>query len=93
MFKQVKYYAVENTRKKSLMKAYRRIAKSCECMGQFGKAISNAKRALELAFYLNDIKAELKVYDFLGKQYYNLNDMDKACYFHNRMMGNIKEEN
>jgi hypothetical protein len=47
----------------------------------------------EIAFFLKSEKHELKAYDMLGMQYYHMNDMDKAKYYHTRAMSGQVEPN
>ena len=41
----------------------------------------------------NDNMNELEAYDSIGMQYYYLRNIDKAMYYHNRMMNGILESN
>lgn len=46
-----------------------------------------------MSWLLNNVNKELKAYDQLGKCYYYLGDLDKACYFHEKMMsGKIEND-
>jgi len=86
IFRQVKNNTERTKSKDNLLKAYYRIAKAAERMGQYKLAITYAKRSLEISFLVKDSKHELKLYDFIGKQYFYLNDIPKAKYFHLRMI-------
>ena len=56
-------------------------------MGNFVKALWNYKKELQLSWYTNNTDAELKTYDNLGIINYYLGNIDKASFYHDRMMG------
>lgn len=49
------------------------------------------KKMLEVAWDNKDVRSELAGYDYIGMQYYYLGDVDKASYYHERMMKAICE--
>ena len=55
------------------------------------RAMKYFKRALELSFYLKNENLELKTYDKFGIIFFYLNDLQKAKYFHDRMMRRLVE--
>jgi hypothetical protein len=91
LFEQIMLYSKENYQKRALMKSFKGASLSLLYMGRYKESMRKAKRALELAFYLADKRMELCLYDMIGKQYFYLNDLFKAKYFHNRMINCIHE--
>jgi len=55
------------------------------------EALASYKKVLQLAWSLNENKIELETYDLIGMQYYYLENLDKARYYHTRMMKGILE--
>lgn len=48
---------------------------------------------LRFSWLLKNANKELKAYDYIGISYYYQGDMDKACYFHEKMMlGDIEKD-
>lgn len=90
---QVQFTTRNLTQKGGLLESYFGIAECFFKLGKYRESIRNAKRALEICFYLNDYKTELRIYDLVGKLYFHLGDMQKAGYFHQRMMrGQLEPE-
>ncbi len=44
------------------------------------------QKLLKLSWRLRDVEMELKAYDMIGLNYYYLNNMEMAYYFHLRCM-------
>ena len=91
LYDQVKIYAMLPIQRRALMKSYQGATKVMIRMGRYSVAMGKAKRALELAFALKDVKTELTIYDLMGKIFFYLGNMNKAKYFHERLMKNIPE--
>jgi hypothetical protein len=41
---------------------------------------------LNIAWFLNNVDMELKAYDWIGIQYYYLGNLEKAKFYHNKMI-------
>lgn len=88
---QIKLYAMLPSQRQNLMQCYHGKSVALIRMGRYGESMRKAKRALELAFKLKDGEMELRLYDLFGQQYFYLGDIDKALYFHNRMVKSVLE--
>jgi hypothetical protein len=47
---------------------------------------------LKLAWFLNDIEEEMKIFDIVGLNFYHQGKMEKALYFHKRYSDDIPEK-
>ena len=53
---------------------------------KYDSALNSVIRALEFTYYFEDKMFEVKIYDSLGKIFYERNMQDIALYYHNRAM-------
>lgn len=56
------------------------------------EALFCLQRMLQYAWIQNDKQAEVKAYDMLGIQFFNLGDIPKSNYYHNKAMKQETEE-
>eukprot|EP00826_Nyctotherus_ovalis_P009407 TRINITY_DN12483_c0_g5_i1.p1 TRINITY_DN12483_c0_g5~~TRINITY_DN12483_c0_g5_i1.p1 ORF type:complete len:224 (-),score=65.19 TRINITY_DN12483_c0_g5_i1:533-1204(-) len=83
------------------MLLYKKLGCTCKELQQHRTALLYFKKQLQLAWYCfqgdsrseEDAVNELDAYDSIGMQYYYLKNIDKARYYHNRMMNNELERN
>jgi len=60
-------------------------------MENHDQALYYLKKQLQLAWYLHSDLNELEAYDSMGIEYYYLGNINKACFYHNRMMAGVME--
>jgi hypothetical protein len=53
---------------------------------EYSNAIKCFKRQLEIAWDSNNVSGEISAYDCISLQYFYLGDMDKAKFYHDRML-------
>ena len=76
------------------LRLYKKIGVCFKELQQYEQALYYFKKQLQLAWYYGDIhfrwlhddQSELDAYDSLGIAYYYIGNVDKAIYYHNRMM-------
>lgn len=56
------------------------------------QALYYLKKQLQLAWHLHDTVSELEAYDSMGIEHYYLRDINRASYYHNRMMAGVLEK-
>eukprot|EP00826_Nyctotherus_ovalis_P049135 TRINITY_DN5885_c0_g1_i5.p1 TRINITY_DN5885_c0_g1~~TRINITY_DN5885_c0_g1_i5.p1 ORF type:complete len:285 (-),score=81.09 TRINITY_DN5885_c0_g1_i5:373-1227(-) len=74
------------------LRCYKKLGDCHKELRSYEKALLNYKKELQLAWHLKIPCAELEAYDNIGLVYYYLGDIDKAIYYHNRMMNKQLEE-
>lgn len=67
-------------------KIYKRLGKLYLDLQNFKKSKSNFIKSLQMAWFVSSQKYELAIYDQLGMIAYYEGDIDKAKYYHNRMI-------
>lgn len=60
------------------------IASIMSHMNQHKESISLLKKALSYAWYISDSAEEIKIYELLGIENYNLVEMSRASFYHLR---------
>lgn len=76
------------------MNSYKNIGICYQNLCNYSIALIYFGKMLRLAWYLKDIDSELKAYDFIGIQFFYSGQLDKAKYYHNKMIhGNLEPEN
>lgn len=57
------------------------------------EAIEHFKKQLQYAMHLNDKESELSSYDSIGMQYFYKGELEKAKYYHDRMVrGKVEKQ-
>jgi len=72
---------------------YKKIAKCFKEIQNHNQALYYYKKQLQLSWEQQESMHELEAYDLIGIQYYYLGNIDKAIYYHNRMMNGELEIN
>lgn len=68
------------------IRCFKKIGDCYKELGLYEKALLSYKRQMRLAWFRKDRRVELETYDCIGLAYYYLGDINKAIYYHNRMM-------
>jgi len=68
------------------------MAMICSSMRQHERAIKLYKNSLQYVWYLKDKKTELKIYERLGFENYQIGDIYRAQYYHQRSVQFLYED-
>lgn len=91
IYKTIKHYSHLPKQKPTLMKVYLNLARCFAAMDKPKIALLYAKRCLEVVYYLQDKKVEMRVYDLASQQFFHMGNLEKAKYFHERMVKMLPE--
>lgn len=78
----------------SKIRSYKHLGIIAQGKLKHSTALSNFIKMLQLAWLTNNKDLELKSYDLIGVQYFYMNMLEKAMYYHDRaMLGKIEPKN
>ena len=69
---------------KQKLKLTMEMGKIMSKLKKHGKSIELFKQSLSFAWYTKDKETEIQLYEYLGLEYYNMMEIEKASYYHNR---------
>ncbi|CAI2381397.1 unnamed protein product [Moneuplotes crassus] len=87
IFKKLIFLADTRNKYKELMVIYQQIGYLDNVMRRYDEALIWFKKLLELAWFEKDNEAETTAYINMAISYFFMGDLDKASYYHDRMMG------
>jgi hypothetical protein len=91
VFKTTKNIAGTNKRFMYKVKCYKYLTKCFQAAGNYTLSVFYAIKLLQIAWHINSLKYELEAYDLLAIQYFYLGEVQKAHYYHERMLSGRAE--
>jgi hypothetical protein len=91
VFKTIKHLSDANRSFTNKLKAYKYLGKCFQTVGNHAMAIFYFVKLLQTAWFCNSNRYELLAYDLIGVQYYYLGELEKAKYYHEKMMSGETE--
>ena len=71
------------------IKAYIGLSEGAKNLNLMNRALAILKRALQFVWKLKDEEAECEIYDKMGVVYYQLGDVEKATFYHEKSINGI----
>lgn len=86
ILKQAKRISNEIKNFKVKMKCYKRLGILFQYLRQYTKALTYFNKMLQIAWFLKDKYNEFRAYDYIGINYFYLQNIEAAKFFHLKMM-------
>ena len=86
ILKQAKRISTEIKNFKIKMKCYKRLGCIFQYLRQYNKALTYFNKMLQIAWFLRDKYNEFRAYDYIGINYFYLQNIEAAKFFHLKMM-------
>ncbi len=83
--------AEEDQDQKTKLLAYQSMGKCYQLAKEYKDSIKCYKKVLEIAWDIEQVTDELNAYEAIGIQYYYLGKLDRAKYYHDRMIWGRRE--
>ena len=93
LFKQFKNICYINNDDYNRIKVYKNLGKCYQTIKQYSISLMYFSKLLQLSWFIKSENYEFLAYDLIGKQYFYLGELDKALYYHEKMMNGKTEEN